>query len=77
MDLTRDQQAWATGCYLSMEHPVHGPFHWVNNPFGLKGTPATIRSAAPEFGQHTEEVLQEAGLTWEEIITLKDEGVIA
>jgi crotonobetainyl-CoA:carnitine CoA-transferase CaiB-like acyl-CoA transferase len=30
-------------------------------------TPGTIRTPAPEFGQHTEEVLQEAGYSWEEI----------
>jgi crotonobetainyl-CoA:carnitine CoA-transferase CaiB-like acyl-CoA transferase len=36
-----------------------------------------VRSAAPEFGQHTEEVLLEvAGYTWEEIARLKDQGAI-
>ena len=30
----------------------------------------------PELGQHTEEVLLEAGYSWEEIATLAAEGVI-
>jgi len=31
---------------------------------------------APEFGQHTEEVLLELGYSWEEIGTLRDTGVV-
>jgi crotonobetainyl-CoA:carnitine CoA-transferase CaiB-like acyl-CoA transferase len=31
---------------------------------------------APEHGEHTESVLLEAGCTWEEIVTLKEQGVI-
>ena len=42
----------------------------------LSVTPGRIRTAGPEFGQHTEEVLLEAGLTWEEIGALRDQGVI-
>ncbi|HET8944185.1 MAG TPA: CoA transferase, partial [Dehalococcoidia bacterium] len=38
--------------------------------------PGVIRTAAPEFGQHTEEVLLECGLTWDEIIALREQGVI-
>jgi len=32
---------------------------------------------APEFGQHTEEVLLEYGYSWEDIARFKDEGAIA
>jgi crotonobetainyl-CoA:carnitine CoA-transferase CaiB-like acyl-CoA transferase len=32
---------------------------------------------APEFGQHTEEVLLEYGYTWEDIVNFKEEGTIA
>jgi crotonobetainyl-CoA:carnitine CoA-transferase CaiB-like acyl-CoA transferase len=31
---------------------------------------------APEHGEHTETVLLEAGLNWDEIGALKDQGVI-
>ena len=51
--------------------------HWVNNPMRLSKTPAAIRMAAPEFNQHTEEVLLEVGLTWDQIAKLKEKGVIA
>jgi len=46
------------------------------SPLNLSKTPATIREPAPEFGQHTEEILLEAGFEWEEIEKFKEEGVI-
>jgi crotonobetainyl-CoA:carnitine CoA-transferase CaiB-like acyl-CoA transferase len=43
----------------------------------LSKTPAAVRRAAPEFNQHTEEVLLEMGFTWDDITKLKDAGIIA
>jgi crotonobetainyl-CoA:carnitine CoA-transferase CaiB-like acyl-CoA transferase len=46
-------------------------------PIALSDTPAGIRLPAPEWGQHTEEVLIEVGgLSWQEIAKLKEEEVI-
>jgi crotonobetainyl-CoA:carnitine CoA-transferase CaiB-like acyl-CoA transferase len=42
----------------------------------MGGSPGSIRRRAPEFGEHTEEVLLENGFTWEEIAALKDSGAI-
>jgi crotonobetainyl-CoA:carnitine CoA-transferase CaiB-like acyl-CoA transferase len=39
-------------------------------------TPAAVRREAPEFGQHTEEILLEMGYTWDDITKLKGEKVI-
>ena len=33
-------------------------------------------AAAPELGQHTEEVLQEVGYSWEQIEALREQGVL-
>lgn len=76
MDVIEDPQAWATGRFLSAEHPVYGPFHWVSNPIEMGEAPTSIRKPAPEFNQHTEEVFLEMGFLWEDIIRLKDNGVI-
>ena len=46
------------------------------SPVQLSKTPARIRGLAPELGQHTEEVLLEAGYSWEEIEALCREGAI-
>jgi crotonobetainyl-CoA:carnitine CoA-transferase CaiB-like acyl-CoA transferase len=43
----------------------------------MSNTPANVRLPAPEFGQHTEEVLLEYGYSWEDIARLKEEGAIA
>ena len=48
----------------------------VNHPFHFSDTPAAMRFAAPEFGQHTEEVLLEVGYSWEEIEQFRVEEVI-
>ena len=49
----------------------------VANPVRLSKTPATIRTPAPECGQHTEEALLEFGYTWGEIGQFKQLGIIA
>jgi crotonobetainyl-CoA:carnitine CoA-transferase CaiB-like acyl-CoA transferase len=46
------------------------------SPVNLSGTPATIRSPAPEFDQHTEEVLLAAGYTRDDIARFRERGVI-
>jgi crotonobetainyl-CoA:carnitine CoA-transferase CaiB-like acyl-CoA transferase len=48
----------------------------VNTGLQFSATPVGIRQLAPEFGQHTEEVLLDAGYSWEEIESLRTEGVI-
>ena len=42
----------------------------------MEKSPGSIRRRAPEFGEHTEEVLLENGFTWDEITALKDSGAI-
>ena len=48
----------------------------VASPVDFDGTPWALRGPAPEFGQHTEEVLLELGYDWDGIIGLKDRGLI-
>jgi formyl-CoA transferase len=46
----------------------------VGPPIRLCRTPPSVRTAAPELGQHTEEVLLEAGLDWDDITALREAG---
>jgi formyl-CoA transferase len=67
----------ANGYVVEMEWPGHDePFYMVNSPLRLSKTPAHIRSMAPAFGQHTEEILLDLGLSQEQVRGLEEEGVI-
>jgi crotonobetainyl-CoA:carnitine CoA-transferase CaiB-like acyl-CoA transferase len=76
-EIVVDPQARANDFFAKFDHPTYGPIELVRNPIKLSKTPATIRSLAPEFSQHTEEVLLEHGYTWEDIAELKEKRVIA
>ncbi len=53
-----------------------GSVQMVGPPVNFSKTPAYIRHLAPQFGQHTEEVLLDAGFTWDDISELSEAGVI-
>ena len=77
LEIAEDEQPWANGYLTNMPDPrdPEAPFlPTVGPPVRLSRTPASIRAAAPEFGQHTEEVLQEAGFDWEQIAELREAG---
>ena len=76
-EVINDPQARANDFFVAYDHPTHGRLEVLANPVMLSETPATIRMAAPEVGQHTEEVLLEYGYTWEDIAQFKDKGIIA
>ena len=48
----------------------------VGSPIRMSETPTQPSVAAPELGQHTEEILLELGYTWEQIGELRDELAI-
>lgn len=76
-DLPNDPQVVANEYIVDFDHPTLGPIKVVGVPVKLSKTPGSIRLPAPEFGQHTEEVLIDIlGYSWEEIAHLKDEEVI-
>ena len=76
-EVVNDPQARANDFFVPFDHPGHGRMEVVANPIKLSETPSTIRLPAPEFSQHTEEILLEMGYSWEDIARLKDNGTIA
>ncbi len=76
-DLPDDPQVQANGYVTEFGHPAYGPTKVVGVPVGLSETPGAVSRPAPEFGQHTEEVLTDLlGYSWEDIGRLKDADVI-
>ena len=61
-DLLSDDYLNEIGFFPRMQHPSEGEMTLVGIPVAYQGTPATIRRLAPQLGEHTREVLAEAGL---------------
>jgi len=77
LEAVNDPQARESGCFVTYEHPEQGLIKQLANPVMMSKTPATVRMPAPEFGQHTEEVLLEFGYTWDDIAVFQEDGTIA
>jgi crotonobetainyl-CoA:carnitine CoA-transferase CaiB-like acyl-CoA transferase len=75
-EVVDDPQALANDYVSWFDHPVLGRTKVVGFPWDFSQTPASIRREAPEFGQHTEEILLEMGYTWDDITRLRDEKAI-
>jgi CoA:oxalate CoA-transferase len=76
-DLAADPQVIANNYFIEKTHEVVGPVKVVGLPIALSETPGEINPEAPEFGQHTEEVLMElGGYTWDEITDLREKKAI-
>ena len=76
-DLLDDPQVWANEYLIEFDHSVLGSMKFMGLPIQFSKTPGAARPEAPEFGQHTEEVLIEVGgYSWDEIVVLKEKEAI-
>ncbi len=74
-EVLNDPQAAAIEAFAPVEHPQIPNCRVVRSPIEF-GSAEPGYAAAPELGQHTEEVAREAGMSWEEIARLKELGAI-
>ena len=75
-EVVRDPQARALDAFATVAHRTGEEIAVVRSPIEFSATPASVRHAAPELGEHTEEVLLEHGYTWDDIAALKEKGAI-
>ena len=75
-DVINDPQARANGAFVPLDHPSGERIELVATPVDFSQTPAEVKAAAPEVGQHTEEVLLAAGYSWEELNAFREKGAI-
>jgi crotonobetainyl-CoA:carnitine CoA-transferase CaiB-like acyl-CoA transferase len=76
-EAVRDPQAIENEYIVDFNHPVLGEIKMAGFPIWFKETPARTAMAAPEHGQHTEEVLIDIlDYDWEEITRLRSDGII-
>lgn len=76
-EFVEDPQALANNYIAEYDHPAWGMIKSMGFPVDLEETPCSIRREAPEFGQHTEEILIEVlGYSWDDIADLKRSEVI-
>jgi crotonobetainyl-CoA:carnitine CoA-transferase CaiB-like acyl-CoA transferase len=71
-----DPQVQAREMTIAMGHPLSDKLRLVANPIKLSATPISYRHAPPLLGQHTLDVLAEAGLSEQQIALLRERGVI-
>jgi crotonobetainyl-CoA:carnitine CoA-transferase CaiB-like acyl-CoA transferase len=74
--LVRHPAVLATGLIVEQDHPRAGRLTTMATAVKLEKTPGTIRTGAPAMGEHSREILGEAGLTAAELDALAAEGII-
>ena len=72
----QDPQALAREMVTEVEHPIAGKVKTLGAPVKFHGTPGGVKSAAPLLGEHSCEVLMEAGYTQRDVDQLIDDGVV-
>jgi alpha-methylacyl-CoA racemase len=75
----RSEQVAARGMIAELEQPgAEAPIKLLGTPIKLSRTPAQPgRAPGPALGEHTDEVLREAGFSPEEIAALHASGAVA
>ena len=76
LEMQADPQARAREMIVEMDHPVAGRVKTLGHPVKFSETPASLRRAAPVLGQHSREVLHEAGYDAAQIEAMVTSGAV-
>jgi crotonobetainyl-CoA:carnitine CoA-transferase CaiB-like acyl-CoA transferase len=75
-ELADDPMATANGYIHELSREDGPTVRVASSGLIADGEPVRVRKVAPRHGEHTEEVLLEAGYSWDEITRLREDGVV-
>jgi crotonobetainyl-CoA:carnitine CoA-transferase CaiB-like acyl-CoA transferase len=75
-EVFEDPQIQHLGLATEVKHPKLGTLRVQNVPVTLSRTPGEVRTATPEAGEHTDEVLHELGYSDADIAQLRSDKVV-
>ncbi|CAN5476114.1 CoA transferase [soil metagenome] len=75
-DLQADPQISHLGVFHDVEHPRYGTLRSAHRPVRIDGSHEEDPRAPPDLGEHTREVLLEAGFTASQVDELESAGVL-
>jgi crotonobetainyl-CoA:carnitine CoA-transferase CaiB-like acyl-CoA transferase len=76
-DFIRDPQVQANRTIFEVEHREAGTLRQLRNPVRFGRTPTSLRRHPPLAGEHTDELLREAGLDDTAIARLRGSGAVS
>jgi crotonobetainyl-CoA:carnitine CoA-transferase CaiB-like acyl-CoA transferase len=75
-EVMQDRQVQHLNVTTPLRHPDGREMHYINQPVTLERTPPRVVAPAPRWGEHTDEVLAEAGYSEAEIRAFHEAGVV-
>jgi formyl-CoA transferase len=75
-EVFEDEQVRHLKLATRIRHPRLGEQEVQNLPVTLSRTPGAVRTASPDLGEHTDEVLGELGYSKEDIAALRRDGAV-
>lgn len=75
-EVFEDPQVCHREMVFSLEHPRLGRIKQLGFPVKLSATPARVRLAPPDLGEHTNEILKRLGYPEEQIENFRREGIV-
>lgn len=75
-DAFNDPQVRHIGMAWELDHPTEGKARQIGTPVRFSRTPVGFERFAPIIGEHTHEILGEAGFSADEIAALESDGIV-
>ena len=76
-EVLADPHVRARGLVVETEHPTLGRIETLGTPIKLSDTPLAPGRPAPRLGEHTDEILRDAGFGADEVAALRRTGAVA